>query len=49
MDALTKNDVVVSLRYDRANRGWLRISPHFYNTAAEMAQLAEILNREASA
>ena len=47
LDALTKNDIVVSLRYDRANRGWLRISPHFYNTEAEMTQLAEILNREA--
>ena len=49
LDALTKDDIVVSLRYDRANRGWLRISPHFYNTAAEMVQLAEILNREAGA
>ena len=42
-DALTKNDVVVSLRYDRANRGWLRISPHFYNTEAEMTKIAELL------
>jgi selenocysteine lyase/cysteine desulfurase len=48
-NALTKNDIVVSLRYDRANRGWLRVSPHFYNTTAEMERLAEILNREASA
>jgi cysteine desulfurase/selenocysteine lyase len=45
-DALTKNDIVVSLRYDRANRGWLRVSPHFYNTAAEMAKIAELLMSE---
>jgi cysteine desulfurase / selenocysteine lyase len=43
MDALTKNDVVVSLRYDRANQGWLRVSPHFYNTAAEIQKIAELL------
>jgi selenocysteine lyase/cysteine desulfurase len=48
-EALTKNDIVVSLRHDRANRGWLRVSPHFYNTAVEIERLAEILNREASA
>lgn len=43
MDTLTKNDIVVSLRHDRANRGWLRVSPHFYNTAAEMERIAEVL------
>jgi cysteine desulfurase/selenocysteine lyase len=47
-EALTKNDVVVSLRIDRANRSWLRVSPHFYNTAAEMQKIAEVLSREAS-
>jgi cysteine desulfurase / selenocysteine lyase len=48
-EALTKNDIVVSLRHDRTDRGWLRVSPHFYNTAVEIERLAEILNREASA
>jgi selenocysteine lyase/cysteine desulfurase len=48
-DALAKNDIVVSLRFDRANQEWLRVSPHFYNTTAEIEQLAEILNREANA
>ena len=48
VESLATNDIVVSLRFDRANRGWLRVSPHFYNTAAEMQQLAEVLNREAS-
>jgi selenocysteine lyase/cysteine desulfurase len=49
MDALTKNDIVVSLRQDRANRGWLRVSPHFYNTAAEIQKLAELLVHGAAA
>jgi selenocysteine lyase/cysteine desulfurase len=44
--ALDKNDIVVSLRFDRASRAWLRMSPHFYNTAAELQRLAEVLNRE---
>jgi cysteine desulfurase/selenocysteine lyase len=48
-ETLTQNDVVVSLRHDRADRGWLRVSPHFYNTAVEIERLAEILNREVSA
>ena len=45
IDALLKNDIVVSLRIDRENRGWIRISPHFYNTFAEMERIAEVLNR----
>jgi cysteine desulfurase/selenocysteine lyase len=44
-NALAENDVVVSSRIDRANRNWLRVSPHFYNTLAEMERLVEILNR----
>jgi selenocysteine lyase/cysteine desulfurase len=48
-EALGKNDIVVSLRFDRANRAWLRVSPHFYNTAAEMQRMAAVLNREVSA
>jgi selenocysteine lyase/cysteine desulfurase len=43
LDVLAKNDVVVSLRYDRVNRGWLRISPHFYNLEAEVTKIAELL------
>jgi len=45
VSTLAENDVVVSLRVDRANRSWLRVSPHFYNTLAEMERVAEILNR----
>jgi len=46
LEALAKNDVVVSLRFDRANRSWLRVSPHFYNTAAEMERIATILRSQ---
>jgi selenocysteine lyase/cysteine desulfurase len=43
LEALTKNNAVVSLRHDRAKRGWLRVSPHFYNTPAEIGKIAEVL------
>jgi selenocysteine lyase/cysteine desulfurase len=45
-DALSKNDAVVSLRFDRSDRSWLRVSPHFYNTFGEMAKLAAVLRKE---
>lgn len=45
-EALFKNDVVVSLRCDRRNRNWLRVSPHFYNTFAEIAMIVEVIQRE---
>jgi cysteine desulfurase/selenocysteine lyase len=45
-DALTKNDIVVSLRFDRANQSWLRVSPHFYNNEAEIDRIAELLIQE---
>ncbi len=43
VEALAKNDIVISLRYDRADRGWVRVSPHFYNTEAEITKIAELL------
>jgi len=46
MAALTKSDVVVSQRFDRNDRSWLRISPHFYNTFDEIAKIGEILRNE---
>jgi cysteine desulfurase/selenocysteine lyase len=46
LEALSKQDIVVSLRFDRGNRSWLRVSPHFYNTLAEMAKISEVLLRE---
>jgi len=45
LDALVENDIVVSLRHDRAKRGWLRISPHFYNTTAEITKIADVLRK----
>jgi selenocysteine lyase/cysteine desulfurase len=47
LEALAKNDVVVSLRFDRASQSWVRVSPHFYNTTAEMTRIAHLLKREA--
>ena len=44
-EALTQSDVIVSLRFDRTDRAWLRVSPHFYNTEAEMVKIGEVLGR----
>ncbi|HEX4630833.1 MAG TPA: aminotransferase class V-fold PLP-dependent enzyme, partial [Chthoniobacterales bacterium] len=45
-EAAEKNDIVISLRFDRANQSWLRISPHFYNTEAEMQKIADVLSHQ---
>jgi selenocysteine lyase/cysteine desulfurase len=42
-ELLAQDDIVVSNRHDRSNRGWLRVSPHFYNTDAEIEKIAELL------
>jgi cysteine desulfurase / selenocysteine lyase len=42
-ETLIKNDVVVSLRHDRQDRAWLRISPHFYNTREEIERVTELV------
>jgi cysteine desulfurase/selenocysteine lyase len=44
--ALAKNEIVVSLRFDRADQSWLRVSPHFYNSDAEIKKIAELLIRQ---
>ena len=44
-EALVKNDAVVSLRFDRDDRSWLRVSPHFYNTFDEIAKVADVLRK----
>jgi selenocysteine lyase/cysteine desulfurase len=38
-------DIVVSLRHNRAGQAFLRFSPHFYNTEAELAHVVEVLGR----
>jgi selenocysteine lyase/cysteine desulfurase len=48
-EALLENDIVVSLRFDRADRSWLRVSPHFYNTSDEIAKIADVLRKSVEA
>ncbi len=40
---LEKNSIVASLRADRSNRTYLRLSPHFYNTDQELQQVLDFL------
>jgi len=40
---LTEANIVTSLRADRAGRRYIRLSPHFYNTDAELERLLELL------
>jgi selenocysteine lyase/cysteine desulfurase len=35
--------IIASLRFDRAGRQYLRLSPHFYNTDAELGRLLEMV------
>ena len=42
-ELLAENDMVVSNRIDRANRSWLRVSPHFYNAEAEIEKIAGLV------
>jgi selenocysteine lyase/cysteine desulfurase len=48
-DLLSAEGVVVSLRFDRAGCSWLRVSPHFYNTSAEIERVGKVLNRAVAA
>jgi cysteine desulfurase/selenocysteine lyase len=41
--ALEKARITASLREDRAGVPWLRFSPHFYNTHAEIDRVASVL------
>ena len=40
---LTENKVTASLRTDRAGQRYLRFSPHYYNTDAELQRAVELL------
>lgn len=40
---LAQAGIVASLRTDRKNQHYLRLSPHFYNTEAELQRLADFL------
>lgn len=41
--ALEEGNVIASLRFDRAGRQYIRLSPHFYNTHEELGRVVEIL------
>lgn len=45
---LAAENIVVSLRTDRAGRQYLRFTPHFYNTDAELEQALAALARHAT-
>ncbi|CAB4242721.1 Selenocysteine lyase/Cysteine desulfurase (Modular protein) [Methylacidimicrobium sp. AP8] len=47
-ERLKEQNIVVSLRWDRQGKRYLRFSPHFYNTHAELAQAVAALDRVAS-
>ena len=40
---LEQNNIVTSLRADRKNQQYIRLSPHFYNTDAELHRVLELL------
>jgi selenocysteine lyase/cysteine desulfurase len=40
---LSNAGIVTSLRKDRAGRDYLRLSPHFYNTDAELERTLDLL------
>ena len=40
---LADGGVVTSLRADRTNKSYIRLSPHFYNTDAELSRAVELL------
>jgi len=40
---LAEKNIVISLRSDRSGQRYLRLSPHFYNTDAELHRVVELL------
>lgn len=42
---LSSNAVSVSLRHDRANAAFIRFSPHFYNTEAELERILTLIDQ----
>jgi len=41
---LTAANIMTSLRVDRAGQKYIRLSPHFYNTDAELARTLEVID-----
>jgi selenocysteine lyase/cysteine desulfurase len=44
-EKLAKANIVASLRVDREQRRYIRLSPHFYNTDAELNRTLEVVER----
>jgi selenocysteine lyase/cysteine desulfurase len=44
-EQLGRADIVCSLRQDRQSRHYLRFSPHFYNTEAEVDRVLEVVEK----
>lgn len=42
-EKLTEANIITSLRTDRAGQRYIRLSPHFYNTDAELQRVVELL------
>ena len=42
-EKLTEHQVISSLRFDRRGKHYLRFSPHFYNTDAELRRVLELV------
>lgn len=42
-EALTAQNIATSLRHDRSGKAYLRFSPHFYNTEAEMDRVISVI------
>jgi cysteine desulfurase / selenocysteine lyase len=42
-ERLTNANIITSLRTDRAGQRYIRLSPHFYNTDAELQRVVELL------
>jgi cysteine desulfurase / selenocysteine lyase len=42
-DHLAKHNIAVSCRHDRTGTAYLRFSPHFYNTPAQLDRVAEVI------
>jgi len=44
-EKLTENDIVASFRHDRDGVPYIRFSPHFYNTHAEIDRVFATIDK----
>jgi selenocysteine lyase/cysteine desulfurase len=43
---LTAAKIITSLRRDRSGKHYIRFSPHFYNTDAELARVLKFIEQQ---